>query len=101
MVSVRLPQMPQWISFSLDARFAIFCVAITGAATLLFGLAPSFEASRVDVRGALQDSAARATASRGRRIALGALVVCEIGLALTLSIGAGLLLEAFQKVLRV
>ena len=93
--------LPSWISFAMDARFAFFCVAITGAAALLFGLAPTFQASRIDTRGCLQDTGTRVTFSRGRRRTLSALVVCEIGLALILSIGAALLLEAFQKVLHV
>jgi len=96
----RMPrEIPQWISFSLDGRFALFCIAITGAAALLFGLAPVFQASRIDARGALQD--ARTTSSRGHRKVLGALVACEIGLALMLSISAGLLVQAFRKILQV
>lgn len=90
--------LPQWLTFSLDARFAIYCVAITGAAALLFGLAPALQASRADLRGSLQD-ASRTTPSRAQRATLGALVICEIGLALTLSISAGLLVQAFRKVL--
>jgi predicted permease len=101
MISLIPDILPHWISFSLDGRFAIFCVVITGAAALLSGLAPSLAASRVDIRAALQDAGARTTLSRGRRTTLGALVVCEIGLALMLSISAGLLVQAFRKVLRV
>ena len=101
MVSQMPATIPGWISFSLDGRFAIFCVAITAAAALLFGLAPALQAVRVDIRGALQDAAARSTASRGRRMTLSTLMVCEIGLALMLSISAGLLVEAFRKVLQV
>jgi len=101
MVSRMPATMPQWIVFSLDARFAVFCVAITGAAALLFGLAPILEASRIDIRGSLQNAAARATAARGRRSAFAVLVVSEIGLALMLSICAALLVQAFRKVLTV
>jgi putative ABC transport system permease protein len=101
MVSRMPQQMPEWIDFSLDGRFAIFCIAITGAAALLFGLAPILQASRIDVRGALLDSAARTTSSRGRRAALGALVACEISLALMLTVSAGLLVEAFRKIQKV
>jgi predicted permease len=93
--------LPRWISFSMDARFAAFCVAITGASALLFGLAPIVQASKVDTRGSLMDAGVRSTLSRGRRATLGALVVCEIGLALMLSIGAGLLVQAFHRVLNV
>lgn len=100
MVSRMPVTMPQWIEFSLDWRFAIFCAAITSAAALLFGLAPVFEASRIDIRASLQNAAARTTATTGRRAVLGALVVCEIGLALTLSISAGMLVQAFRRVLQ-
>jgi putative ABC transport system permease protein len=93
--------LPRWISFSMDARFAVFSVAITGAAALLFGLAPAVQSSKVDARGALQDSGVRASLSRARRGTLRALVVSEIALALVLSVSAGLLVEAFRKVLHV
>ena len=93
--------LPHWISFSMDARFAAFCVAITGAAALLFGLAPAVQSSKVDARGALQDSGVRASLSRARQGTLRALVVFEIALALVLSVSAGLLVEAFRKVLHV
>jgi predicted permease len=93
--------LPRWISFAMDARFAVFCVAVTGAAALLFGLAPAVQSSKVDARGALQDSGVRASLSRARRGTLRALVVSEIALALVLSVSAGLLVEAFRKVLHV
>src|SRR5713226_7434703 len=91
--------LPSWANFAMDARFAVFCAAITGASALLFGLAPIIQASKVDTRGSLMDAGARSSLSRGRRATLGALVVCEIGLALMLSIGAALLVQAFHKVL--
>jgi putative ABC transport system permease protein len=93
--------MPRWITFSLDWRFAIFCILVTGAAVLLFGLAPLLQASRVDIREALQNAATRTTATRGHRAALGVFVVCEVALALMLSTSAGLLVQAFRKVLQV
>jgi len=98
----RMPEeMPHWITFSLDWRFAIFCVVVTGAAALLFGLVPALQASRIDIRESLQNAATRTTATRGQRAMLGILVVCEIGLALMLSTSAGLLVQAFRKVLHV
>jgi putative ABC transport system permease protein len=98
----RMPtQVPQWVTFSLDWRFVIFCVLATGAAGLVFGLAPVLQASCIDIRETLQNVASRVTATRGRRVALGAFVVCEIALALTLSTSAGLLVQAFRRVLQV
>jgi putative ABC transport system permease protein len=93
--------LPRWADFTMDARFTAFCAAITGASALLFGLAPIIQASKVDTRGSLMDAGIRSSLSRGRRATLGALVVCEIGLALMLSIGAALLVQAFHKVLNV
>jgi putative ABC transport system permease protein len=92
---------PHWIDFSLDIRFAGFCVAITAVSALLFGLAPAIQASRVDLQTVLRNSASRIAGHRGRRSALAFLVAAEIGLALMLAISAGLLLESFDKVLRV
>lgn len=98
----RMPnQMPQWITFTLDWRFVTFCVLVTTAAALVFGLAPSLQASRVDIRETLQNAATRTTATRGRRTALGIFVVCEVALALLLSTSAGLLVQALRRVLEV
>jgi predicted permease len=99
MVSWLPDDTPRWISFNLDARFVIFCVLITGAAALLFGLVPAIQASGGNSGNALHESGTRTSLSRGRRRTLSALVVCEIGLALMLLISAGLLLQAFQRVL--
>ena len=92
--------MPGWLSFQLDARFALFCTAITAGAAVLFGLAPAVQAAGVDPREWLQDGT-RSSFSRGRRGVLSALIVCEVGLALMLLVSAGLLLEAFHNVLHV
>ncbi len=94
-------ELPRWANFVMDARFAAFCAAITGVSALLFGLAPIIQASKADTRGSLMDAGIRSSLTRGRRMTLGALVVCEIGLALMLSIGAALLVQAFRKVLNV
>jgi len=101
MISLMPEDMPRWISFQMDARFALFCTVVTAAAALLFGLAPTVQASGVDTRSCLQDAAPRTSLSRSRRYTLSALVVCEIGLALILLISAGLLVEAFRNVLHV
>jgi putative ABC transport system permease protein len=90
--------LPKWVGFSLDGRFALFCAAVTGAAAVLCGLAPAFQAASVDTRGALGESA-RSTLTRGKRGVLGALVVCEIALAVVLMLSSGLILQAFRRVL--
>ena len=93
--------LPQWLSFSMDARFAAFAILITGAAAVLFGLMPTLQASRADSAPGLHESSTRTSLSRGRRRTLNTLVAGEIALALMLLISAGLLAQAFRKVLHV
>jgi putative ABC transport system permease protein len=100
-VSLLPDSMPRWIDFRIDGRFAASCVLLTVAAALLSGLIPALQGSRADLRGALHEAALRASASRGRRRTLNALVVAEVALALAVLIPSGLLLRAFEKVLHV
>jgi putative ABC transport system permease protein len=96
-----IDRMPGWLSFTLDGRFAVFCVLITGGAAILFGLLPALQASRVSAGGALQQTGTRASLSPSSRRTLNGLVISEIGLALMLLISAALLIQAFHKVLQV
>lgn len=97
LVSLLPDTLPRWVGFSLDGRFALFCAAVTGAAAIVFGLAPALQAAAVDTRGALGESA-RSTLTRGKRGVLGGLVICEVALAMILLISSALLLQAFRRV---
>jgi putative ABC transport system permease protein len=89
---------PRWVRFDLDWRFAIFAVAVTGAAAVVFGLAPAFQAASLDAARCLHEMG-RSTLSRRKRRALGMLAAIEVTLAVMLLSSSGLLLEAFRKVL--
>jgi len=93
--------MPRWIDFQLDVRFAAFCILVTAASALLFGLFPALQASRTEMSNSLHVSSRRASFSRAQRGTLNVLVVSEIGLALALLIASGLLVRAFHKVTHV
>jgi putative ABC transport system permease protein len=99
MLSLIPEDIPRWISFEMDLRFLLFCTAITGAAAVLFGLAPALECARADLRSCLHEAGLRLSVSAGRRRGMNALVVLEIALAVVLLVSAGLLLQAFRKVL--
>jgi predicted permease len=99
LVSLMPDVLPKWVRFDLDARFVLFCVAVTGAAAVLFGLAPALQAATVDTRSCLQ-VAARSSLTRRKRAVLSVLVVGEVALALTLLASSGLLLQAFRKVMQ-
>jgi predicted permease len=100
LISLLPDDTPPWISFQMDVRFILFAVAVTAGAALLFGLAPALQAARVAPGVCLQESSARATSSRSRRLVLNGLVAAEIALALALLVCSGLLLRSFQKVMR-
>ncbi len=76
--------------------FALLAAIVTG---LLFGLAPAWQAGKVDVNQALKESAGKGGTPRGRL--RNALVVAEVALALVLLVGAGLLIRTFVNLLNV
>ena len=93
--------LPVWVVFEPDGRIIAFCILVSGASAVLFGLAPAIRAARVDVQRALHETSSRATAGAGRRSSLKLLVVGEVALAVILLVSAGLLLQAYRKVLDV
>jgi putative ABC transport system permease protein len=77
-----------------------FTAGLTLLTTILFGLAPAIGASRTDLRTALQGSARHISSGRLQQRLRSVLLVAEIGLAVVLLTGAGLLIRSFVNVLR-
>jgi len=77
--------------------FALVAMVVTA---VLFGLAPASRAARTDVREALQDGE-RGSTGLGRPGMRTGLVVAEVGLAVLLLTGAGLLGKSFWKLMQV
>jgi putative ABC transport system permease protein len=82
-------------SVRLDYRVLFFSLGLMALTPVVFGLAPSLQASRIALHSALAHGG-RTGASVGRRGMGGGLVVLEIGLALFLTVGAGLLVRSFH-----
>jgi predicted permease len=81
----------------LDLPVLAFTLGVTALTGIVFGLAPALEASRVNLSGALNESSrGNAGSARGRRLR-DALVVAEVGLALVLLVGAGLMIRSFLR----
>jgi putative ABC transport system permease protein len=72
-----------------------FTMILTFAASVIFGLAPALETSRVDLNLALKESSRGATG--GRRFLRESMVAIEVAASLTLLIGAGLLARSFVR----
>ncbi len=85
----------------IDWRVLVFSLAITVVTGAIFGLAPSWAASRAGLSQTMKESGLSATMESGRRRLGNALVVCEMGLALVLLTGAGLLVRTFVELVNV
>ncbi|HEY3885045.1 MAG TPA: FtsX-like permease family protein, partial [Vicinamibacterales bacterium] len=76
---------------ALNGPVLLVTLVLTVLTGLVFGLAPAFQATRVDIAPALKDAGARDTPRPVRRLGLGwALVVAQMALSLLLLVGAGL-----------
>ncbi len=85
----------------MDVRVLAFTLLASIVTGVLFGLAPAWRASRVDLTTALKDGARTATESKGSRRLRDALVVAEIALSLVLLVVAALLLHSFWRLRQV
>jgi putative ABC transport system permease protein len=92
-------EIPRFETVTVNLRVLGFGVALAVGTALVFGLAPALRLSRPDVREVLAEG--RVTAGRGRLRARQALIVVETALALTLVVGAALLLRSFATILAV
>lgn len=84
-----------WIDTQVDLRVALFTVAITVGATLLFGLVPALHASKPDLYGRAKDdpwSPPPAHLARLRRLVAGQVMLSALLLAC-----AGLLLQTVRN----
>ena len=83
---------PLVLAFSL-----VLCV-ITG---IVFGLVPALQTSKKDLHETLKEGGRSSSEGAGRGRFRAALVVAEIGVALVLMTGAGLLMQSFSRLMQV
>ena len=84
------------LDLSLERRVALFSVAISVAATMFFGLAPLFQATRPDVWPALKD-AGNGAPGRGRDWLRRGLVGVQVAFSVVLLLGGGLFARSLLK----
>jgi len=76
---------------TLDATVALFAIGVTGLSAVFFGVLPAVRSARPDLMGVLRAAHPEGARRAGRLRR--ALVVAELAIALTLLVGAGLLLR--------
>ena len=92
-------QLPRLDEIAVDGRVVAVALALTVLSALGFGLGPALRVSRADGVGQLQGG--RVIGGRERHRMQQGLVVAQIGLALMLLVGAGLLANSFVRMQRV
>src|SRR5215203_4011641 len=92
---------PRLQTVAIDWTVIGFSFALALVTGVVFGLVPAVQATQVPVRESLNEEGRGGSASTRQRKIRSTLVVVEIGLALVLLVGAGLLLRSFSTLTRV
>src|SRR5260221_5659576 len=92
-VPIRFPELLRHIP--IDAPVLGFALAISVASSLVFGLLPALQASRVDLNEVLKEGGRGSSGAhrRGRSV----LLVVEVALSMVLLVGAGLMMRGFLR----
>src|SRR5262245_61999921 len=88
---------PRAKDINMDWRVLLFVLGASLLTGIISGLAPALQTLRVDVIRNLKEGAGKNGADPARGRLRNALVVVEVALALTLTVGAGLLLRTFAN----
>jgi predicted permease len=80
----------------LDWRVLILSAAVCLLSTLVFGLVPAMQASRIDLAAAMKSESGSVVGGRGKAWIRSSLVVVQVSLSFILLVGAGLLLKSLQ-----
>ncbi|HXQ36467.1 MAG TPA: FtsX-like permease family protein, partial [Anaerolineales bacterium] len=92
--------LPSEANIRISIPVLLFTIALTGISGLLFGSAPAWQATRLDLNEVLK-SGGRTGSGGARRKALRLLVIAEFSLALTLLASGGLAFKGFWNLTRV
>jgi putative ABC transport system permease protein len=93
--------LPRLNEISISWGVLAFAVIVSIAAGTIFGLAPAWVTSRVDLTGMLKQEGRGSEGSRERSHARQVLVISELALSLVLMVAAGLLLRSFWDLFKV
>ena len=80
---------------ALDGRAVAAAAAFSLLASILFGVAPALQASRVDVQGGLSTGSSRSVAAAAHHWTRRGVVVAQVALSVVLLTGAALLVRTF------
>jgi putative ABC transport system permease protein len=82
----------------IDWRVLALSAAVCLISTLLFGLVPAIQSSKVDLAGALKSESGGVVSGRHGSWIRSSLVVLQVALSFILLVGAGLLIQSLQRI---
>ncbi|MDQ3257324.1 MAG: ABC transporter permease, partial [Acidobacteriota bacterium] len=95
------PDLPRLSAIRVDGRALVFMFALVMLTSLLFGIAPALQATKINLDESLKEGGRRAAGGGREYRLLNALVVAEIAVALVLLVGAGLMVNSLLRLQRV
>jgi putative ABC transport system permease protein len=93
--------LPRLGEVSVDAQAMLFTGGVALAVSVICGLIPARQSSRIDLNQSLREDSQSATAGAHRSALRRTLVIAEVALALALLVGAGLLGRSFARLMQV
>ena len=99
LVALAPSSLPRLHEIGINAPVVGFAAVIALATGLVFGCLPTLRMGTKQLFGALKEGGRSSTAGRGRHLVRHGLVVTQIGLALVLLIGSGLMFRTFSGLL--
>ena len=100
LLKLLFPPMPAGVIVNLPSQMDLRVLALSAGvcvlSTLLFGLAPAFQASRIDVATAMKSESGGVVGGRGKARIRSILVLVQVSLGFILLVSAGLLLKSLH-----
>lgn len=97
LVALAPDNVPRVDDVQIDATVLCFTLAVTLVTGLLFGIVPALRTSKMDLHETLKEGGRSGSSDVSGSGLRRALVVAEVALALTLVVGAGLLVKSFAR----
>jgi predicted permease len=84
-----------WQRVSMDGEVLLWCAGLSILTSLLFGLVPAWQVTKLDVQHALVEGGSRSIAGGAQHWTRRGLIVAQVSLGVVLLVSAGLLLRTF------
>ena len=95
------PDMELYLNLGIDWRVVCFLCATAALTSLIFGLWPALETTKVNVADSLKEGSGNITAGRRRNVLRKSLVIGQVALAMTALFGAALFALNFRSKINV